>query len=252
MPNGLFVVTYFLEHTWDRRLRTAAKWLCVSAVARFDRRAERRPVVSGNEGSITRWYEGLKTGDREAVGPLFGRYFERMTRLARSTLRAGAHNRAVADEEDAALSAFDSFRAAAERGRFPHVGDREDLWRLLAVITVRKARAQVRLQHRLKRGGGQVVRETDLAAGGSGDDDVLDGIVAPEPDPGFTALAAEELERLLDLLRDDTLRQVAVWRMEGYTCDEIAERMGCARRTVARQLDLIRKLWSTNDALNNR
>ena len=205
-----------------------------------------------DEGSITRWYEGLKTGNREAVGPLFDRYFERMIRLARATLRAGARDRAVADEEDAALSAFDSFCAGAEQGRFPHLGDREELWRLLAVITVRKAQAQARRQRRLKRGGGLVIRETDLAAGGSGDDDVLDGIVAPEPDPEFTALAEEELRRLLDLLRDDTLRRVAVWRMEGYTCDEIAERMGCARRTVARQLDLIRKLWSTSDRSDNQ
>jgi DNA-binding CsgD family transcriptional regulator len=31
--------------------------------------------------------------------------------------------------------------------------------------------------------------------------------------------------------------------MEGYTNDEIATRLGCARRTVARQLDLIRRIW---------
>jgi DNA-binding CsgD family transcriptional regulator len=31
--------------------------------------------------------------------------------------------------------------------------------------------------------------------------------------------------------------------MEGYTNDEIAERLGCARRTVARRLELIRKIW---------
>ena len=31
--------------------------------------------------------------------------------------------------------------------------------------------------------------------------------------------------------------------MEGYTCDEIAMQLGCARRTVARRLDVIRKTW---------
>jgi DNA-directed RNA polymerase specialized sigma24 family protein len=207
--------------------------------------------MPGEEGSITRWYNELKAGNREAVGALFDRYFGRMIRLARASSRAGVRDRAVADEEDAALSAFDSFCAGAERGRFPHIGDRDDLWRLLAVITVRKAQSQARRERRLKRGGGGlVIRETDLAAGGFGD--VLDGIVAPEPDAEFTARAEEELRRLLDLLRDDTLRRVAVWRMEGYTCDEIARRMGCARRTVARQLDLIRKLWSTSDEPSDR
>lgn len=199
--------------------------------------------MPGDEGSITRWYEGLKAGDREAVGPLWDRYFGRMIRLARATLRAGGRN-VAADEEDAALSAFDSFCSAAERGRFPDVADRDDLWRLLAVITVRKARAQVRRDRRLKRGGGQVVRETDLASGGFGDDGALDEVPGADPGPEFVALAEEELRRLLDGLGDDTLRRVAVWRMEGYTCDEVAARLGCARRTVARQLDLIRKIWT--------
>jgi hypothetical protein len=31
--------------------------------------------------------------------------------------------------------------------------------------------------------------------------------------------------------------------MEGYTNDEIAAQLGCARRTIARRLDLIRKTW---------
>ena len=56
-------------------------------------------------------------------------------------------------------------------------------------------------------------------------------------------MAAEEYKRLLGVLDDESLRQVALWRMEGYTTDEIAERLGCARRTVARRLELIRTLW---------
>jgi DNA-directed RNA polymerase specialized sigma24 family protein len=32
--------------------------------------------------------------------------------------------------------------------------------------------------------------------------------------------------------------------MEGYTTEEIADQLDCARRTVARRLDLIRKIWS--------
>ena len=43
---------------------------------------------------------------------------------------------------------------------------------------------------------------------------------------------AEEYRRLLDALADETLKKVAVWRMEGHTEDAIAARLGCARRTV--------------------
>lgn len=202
--------------------------------------------MSGDEGSITRWYEALKRGDREVVGPIWDRYFGQMIRLARATLRARARGLAESDAEDAALSAFDSFCAGAERGRFPKVGGRDDLWRLLALITVRKARARVRRHRRLKRGGGRVIHETDLAAGGSGGVGPLRDALAPDPQPEFVALAKEELERLLDLLGDDILRRVAILRMEGYTCDEVAAQLGCTRRTVARQLDLIRKLWSAD------
>ena len=41
-------------------------------------------------------------------------------------------------------------------------------------------------------------------------------------------MVAEETRRLLARLEDDQLRQIALDRMEGYTTEEIAERLGCA------------------------
>jgi len=41
---------------------------------------------------------------------------------------------------------------------------------------------------------------------------------------------------------DDVLRSVAILRMEGETTEAIAGKLGCARRTVARQLALIRRI----------
>jgi len=197
-----------------------------------------------DRGSVSRWIDGLKAGDRTAAQPLWDRYFVQLVRLARVKLRAAHRAGAAEDEEDAALSAFESFCAGAERGRFAQLSDRDDLWRLLVVITARKARDQVRRVSRQKRGGGRVVGETELSttaaecdAGG------LEQFIGSEPTAEFAAMAAEQYTRLLGLLGDESLRQVAVWRMEGYTADEIAERLGCARRTVARRLELIRKLW---------
>ncbi len=54
---------------------------------------------------------------------------------------------------------------------------------------------------------------------------------------------AEAFANLLDGLGDESLRLVALGRLEGYTNDELAARLGCARRTVARRLDLIRQTW---------
>ncbi|GAC1475355.1 MAG: ECF-type sigma factor [Isosphaeraceae bacterium] len=206
-------------------------------------------MSSQERGSVTRWIGGLKAGDEEAVRPLWERYYSRLVRLARTRLRKG--RRGVAeDEEDAALSAFNSFCAGAAQGRFPRVTDRDDLWRLLVVITARKAGSQLQRECRLKRGGGRVRGATDLPGGGNEGDsaDVLASILGTEPTPEFAAAAAEECRRLLDLLDGVELRQVALDRMEGYTNDEIAQRLGCARRTVARRVDLIRKTWEAEVA----
>lgn len=53
---------------------------------------------------------------------------------------------------------------------------------------------------------------------------------------------AEECERLLAALGEVEHRQVAVLRMEGYSVEEVAERVGCAPRSVKRKLQLIRTI----------
>ena len=205
--------------------------------------------MDGQGGSVTHWLGDLRGGDLAAAQPIWERYFGKLVVLARGKLQRQRHPRAEADEEDAALSAFNSFCTGVAQGKFPQLADREDLWRILMTITVRKAYAQIQRQKRLKRGGGRVVEEAALrvtksgaacdAASALG----LDMIAGAEPTPEFAAMIAEECRLLLDALEDDGLKQVAISRMEGYSCDEIAAQLGCARRTVARRLDLIRKTW---------
>jgi DNA-directed RNA polymerase specialized sigma24 family protein len=204
------------------------------------------PMSADDGGSVTCWLGNLKEGDLAAAQPLWERYFSRLVAVARGKLRKARRTSAGEDEEDAALSAFNSFCGGIARGRFPQLADRDELWRLLVVITARKAMAQAQREGRKKRGGGRVVEEAVLFGTGSGDDGSLVGlerIAGDGPTPEFAAMMAEECQRLLDALDDDSLRQVALSRMEGYTSDEIADQLGCARRTVARRLDLIRKTW---------
>jgi RNA polymerase sigma factor (sigma-70 family) len=197
----------------------------------------------GSDGSVSRLIDGLVVGDEAAIQQLWERYFRRLVGLARRKL-ANAPRRA-ADEEDVALSAFDSFCRNAEQGKFPQLLDRDSLWRLLVVITTRKAAHQVRDEGRLKRGGGATV-QTETT--GSGDDPpILDELLSREPSPELAAIAAEEHQRLLAALGDDELadelRSVALWRMEGYSVKEIAERLDYAPRTVKRKLQKIRGIW---------
>lgn len=86
---------------------------------------------------VSQWLQDLKEGDREAVQKIWERYFKKLVALARNKLPA--KSRRAFDEEDVALSAFNSFCLGVERGRFPQLQDRNDLWRVLLVITTRKA-----------------------------------------------------------------------------------------------------------------
>ncbi len=204
-------------------------------------------MTVGEGGSITRWLGDLKEGDQAAAQPLWERYFSRLVVVARGKLKRMRRTTADEDEEDAALSAFNSFCAGAARGKFPKLADRDDLWRLLVVITARKAMAQANRQGRKKRGSGRLIDEAMLFGkefdGGEGSLAGLERIAAAGPTPEFAAMMAEECQKLLDALGDDDLRHVAISRMEGYNNDEIADQLGCARRTVARRLDLIRQTW---------
>ncbi len=191
---------------------------------------------------MTRWITALKHGDEAAAQPLWERYYRRLVSLARQKLPIA--RRRQADEEDVVQSAFHSFFQGVARGRFPQLHDRDNLWRLLVVITARKALDQIAQEHSKRRGGGTVQGESRISPRGYAQDEVaIEQIVGDEPSPEFVAQIAEEYHRLLDLLGDETLCRVAIWKMEGLTNDEVAERLDCSRRTVARKLETIRIIW---------
>ena len=195
------------------------------------------------DDEVTQWLAGLAEGDEAAVQRIWEQYYERLVRLAREKL--GDSSRRMADEEDVAQSAFFSFYRAAAAGRFPRLDDRHDLWKLLVTITTRKAVAQIRRGHRQKRGGGAVRGESvffrpDASRQGAGIGDVL----GEEPTPEVAALVAEQCGQLLECLADESLRQIARYKLEGYTNEEIAGHLDCAPRTVERKLAKIRECWA--------
>ena len=199
-----------------------------------------------SDGSVTLWIGLVKDGDSVATQALWERYFPKLVRLARRKL-AGVR-RAAADEDDVAASALKSFCLAAEHGRFPDLADRDSLWRLLLQITARKAIDQRRHARRERRGGGKVLGESVLTPAVASSDGRINGaglaaVVGNEPSPEIAAIMAEEFRGLLDGLGDADLRTIAVAAMEGYSNEEIAQRLNCAVRTVERRRELIRKKW---------
>jgi DNA-directed RNA polymerase specialized sigma24 family protein len=204
-------------------------------------------MATDGEHSVTQWVNDVKAGDRsEAARLLWQRYFERLARLAQGRLQRAA--RGPADGEDVALSAFDSFFQGVADGRFPDLGNRDDLWRLLVTITARKAHNQRRNEGRQKRGGGRVVGEDALAGSDPAGDNFMVQVVGNEPTPEFAAMVADEYQRLFGSLSDESLRVVALLKLEGHSNEEIAKSLDCSLRTVERKLEVIRKRWITEGA----
>lgn len=195
-----------------------------------------------HEDSVTVWIAGVKEGDGADIARLWERYFDRLVRLAASRLPTNA--RRSFDEEDVALSAFHSFCDRAGRGQFPQLDDRDNLWRLLATITVRKAVDTVRRQSRQKRGGGRVLGESALLEGDGHDDNAVVEVLSREPSPAAVAGFAEDCTRFFERLNDPTLRQIAQRRLEGHSSVEIAAELKVSTKTVDRKLQLIRAIWS--------
>jgi DNA-directed RNA polymerase specialized sigma24 family protein len=197
------------------------------------------PVTS--PGSITHWLDQLRRGDGAPAQRLWERYFHRLMALARQKLRFAPHTM-PADEEDVALSAFDSFFRGMDQGRFPQLADRDDLWRLLFVITERKAVRQSARERQIKCGAGKVHHASELDSASSVSPG-LDRLAASEPTPEQAAMISEECGRLLAALGEETLRAVALAKLEGYTNREIAERLELSEPTIERKLRRIRNAW---------
>lgn len=191
------------------------------------------------DGSVTGWIFDLQHGDDEAERKLWQRYFQRMAGLARKHIPN--YSGRIADEEDVALSAFESFFRRSGEGKLREVQGRDELWRLLALITKRKALNAVRHDEAAKRGGGRLRLETQSLE-----------IADSEPTPQHAVEILDEVERLLDvvLAQEDQLRFIVIRKLEGYGTAEIASRLNCTQRTVQRKFERICILWEAD--LNSR
>ena len=198
--------------------------------------------VSPHFSTVSQWIAQLKTGDAHAAQRLWETYFQRMVQLARQRLE-GAPRRA-ADEEDVALSAFKSFCLGAQAGRFSKLIDADSLWPLLMAITANKSVDLIRENNRQKRGGtGKGIED---GAKMSTHESSLSDLISREPTPEFAAQISDNLQHLLKVLDatgDPDLRRIAILKMDGYSNQDIAESVGCVRRSVERKLQLIAGLW---------
>jgi DNA-directed RNA polymerase specialized sigma24 family protein len=199
-------------------------------------------MASMDEDAVTQWLGGLNAGDQRAAERLWQAYFERLTRVARRKLDPGGVRHS--DEEDAALSAMHSFCRGAREGRYARLADRDQLWRLLVTITLHKVARQQRDARRQKRGGGRTRGESAFIGPGEPPETRgIEQVLASEPTAETAALLAENFDRLMARLDEDSLRRVAQLKLEGHSNEEIAEQLACTVRSVERKLQRIRSRW---------
>jgi DNA-directed RNA polymerase specialized sigma24 family protein len=176
--------------------------------------------------SITRLMRAVQDGSDSAVRPLLAEYFDRLVQLARK--RLGNLPGLGGYDEDLALRSFHSvYRRLRDPGRPLDLSGRDDLWRLLATRTISRTIDLIRQHH-----PAEVPGEEDVAL-----------LLTREPTPEEAAEVADDCRRLLDSLHEPELRQIALWKVEGYTNEEIAVRLDCVPRTIERKVSRIRLLW---------
>jgi DNA-directed RNA polymerase specialized sigma24 family protein len=183
-------------------------------------------------GTITRCIRDLESGESSrrnmAAAELWEFFFADLMCYARRRLQAAHVSRGAADEEDAAERAFTKVCRGIEGGRLK-LSSRIDLRKVLRSAATREV---ITLLHRSKREAGRI-----------GDDIALGQIADAAMPPELLLLAFEACQRLLELLENDTLKQIAIWKLAGYTNEAIRIQLGCSLATVERTLGHIRETW---------
>lgn len=203
-------------------------------------------MASESENSVSQFIDGLKLGDERAAQEIWQRFYQRL--LAQADHKLKASPRKAMDEEDVVQRAFADFFVQVRQGRFPKLNDRNDLWQVLAMLVDRRAKDQIKRQNTQKAGGGRVHTESVFLVGEtSGGDNGIAQIRDALPTPELAMELIELMQSRLTVLRDDEQRQIALYKMQGYSNREIAELMQSSERTVERNLHSIRNQWEDAD-----
>lgn len=175
---------------------------------------------------------------------IWSEFFPRMLKLAK--VKLGGMQLRTFDEEDVALSAMNSFFRGKNDGRFDRLDSRDEMWRLLATITVRKVTAQRRKAMADKRGAGAIRGESIFFNPANADSSMIAGLGNFSDDrllPDTTEEILKNCEHLLEKLDDEKLRRTAIMRLEGYSNQEISDELGCSVARTKQRLQRIRELW---------
>jgi RNA polymerase sigma-70 factor (ECF subfamily) len=194
-------------------------------------RRKRRTQMSDTEDSKA-LAEQSRNGDKEAARKIVDLYLDRLLALARRYLSIRMARRI--DPEDIVQSAFRTFFTGLKTGQF-HIAEQDDLCKLLMRITVYKTLRQVGYHQAAK-------RDPSMEAGNTASDqDRVKDLLDRTPPPETAVAFVDQLEHFLSRLQPEE-RLIIELRLQGYTNDEIAQKMGSYDRKIRRIIERIRSV----------
>ena len=188
-------------------------------------------------GSLTLCIQNLRSTDvhtrNEAAKIIWDRFAARLQALARRHLDNRIRRRE--DEHDILQSMYASFCVGQREGN-ASPASREELWRLLVRITLCKVVNTANRNYAARRD----IRREHASSPTLFPLWMLDHVDRAQVDPEERLIVLEELDRLLQRL-PEKLRQIVVWKVEGFTNAEIARQLNCTVRLIELRMQLTRK-----------
>ena len=190
-------------------------------------------IANNNVG----WFRILRSGDQTAVEQLWDGFVPSLQSKAETWLGRMVTQTDVGTNGNS-HSAFDVFCRGLTEERFDALRGADELWRLLATITLRR---QIGNQNGLL----AETRDERLAASSESS---LENRVAPsskqsESNSSLALQMAHECRHLLRILADTKLEAIVLAKLEGLTNEAIATDLKLTRRTIQRMIRLIRNIW---------
>jgi RNA polymerase sigma-70 factor (ECF subfamily) len=185
--------------------------------------------LSADDVAQAQWW---RAGNEQAAQKLFDCYAESLVALARRRMSQRLAGRV--DPEDVVQSVFRTFFQRAREGQF-NIADQDDLGKLLVRITVHKTLRQVAFHKAAKRNLGMEMSQ------GEESQQRLEELLDGEPTSEEAVMFLDQLEHFLSRLRPEE-RQILELRLQGYSNEEIAQKLGIYDRKIRRFLEHVRGL----------
>ncbi len=178
---------------------------------------------SNSDGSISRNIQDARLGRVIALEQLTEKYWDRLVSFAKSKM--SPHLKQIEDEDDIANKVLTEFLDGIVKGKYKGLSNRNQLWRMLAKMTVRRVIDHFDRFTAQKRGGGNVKHSGNLENDVPSSVRVIQEISLKEIDPQLCAALKESYEKLFESLNDPKDRKIVTWHLAGLSDNQIAWRL---------------------------